>query len=364
MADIFDYLLWRGDQPLRRAPFTPADGAILAQLAYAPFADLPPEYWNDTLTLGEACGELANHPDLKERTLLKDDPRLIRTLAQCPRFAPMELADHADLFDAESDTQFSATTFRLGEGLWYLAFRGTDQTVTGWKEDFNMSFTLPVPAQTLAEKYLEAAALNLPGRFILGGHSKGGNLAVYAAAACPAEVRERIAKVYNFDGPGFDEPFLETPGYLELQDRIYTFVPEDSVFGLMLGHAETHTVVKSTSLGVLQHILYSWHFTPTGFEELETVSRGSKALDKTLKNWLAALTLEQREILVETLFGVLESPKLDDLRELGSSLPSAAKTMMESARSMDPDTKKALQQCLTALGKAARAGLWDTITGK
>jgi len=361
VSDLFNYLLWRGDLPLRRAPFTPADGAILAQMAYAPLADLPPEYWYETPTLGEACRELISHPDLQERTLLKDDPRLIRTLADCPRFAEMPLTDHADLLDEESETQFSATTFRLGEGLWYIAFRGTDETVTGWKEDFNMCFTLPVPAQTLAAQYLATAARKLPGRFILGGHSKGGNLAVYAAAACSDQVRERIAKVYNFDGPGFDQQFLETPGYKAAADRIETFVPQASVVGLLLGHIETHTVVKSGSLGPLQHSLYTWHFAPRGFVELETVTYGSKALDKTLKHWLKSLSMEQREVFVETMFSVLETGGVQDLRDFAENIPASAKALSTLVRDMDPQTRQIMLDCLKALGKAARNGLRDTL---
>ena len=354
MSDIFDYLYWRGDLPLRRSPFNPADGAILAQLAYAPFADLKPEFWQGSPTLGDACRELASHPDLQERTLLKDDPRLIRPLADSPRFSDMPLCDHADLLDEASETQFSATTFRLGEGLWYIAFRGTDETVTGWKEDFNMSFTLPVPAQALAEQYLRAAAGNLPGRLILGGHSKGGNLAVYAAAACPEEVRERIARVYNFDGPGFEDSFLETPGFRALQGRVETFVPQSSVVGLLLGHEETHTVVKSGSLGPLQHNLYTWHFAREGFVELETVTRGSQVLDRTLKNWLRSLTLEQREIFVDAFFSLLETGGVQDLREIPENLSASAKALPGVIRDMDPQTRKVLLDCLAALAKAAK----------
>ena len=361
MNDIFDYLLWRGDLPLRRAPFNPADGAILAQTAYAPFADLPPDFWRRGGTLGEACAALLELPDLPRRTLLRDDPRLIQALTQCPRFAEMPLTDHADLLDEQSETQFSASTFRLGEGLWYIAFRGTDETVTGWKEDFNMSFTLPVPAQTLAEQYLRTAAEQLPGRFILGGHSKGGNLAVYAAAACPDAVRERIAKVYNFDGPGFDAPFLETPGCKALQGRVETFVPQASVVGLLLGREEAHTVVKSGSLGPLQHSLYTWHFAPRGFVELETVTPGSRVLDKTLKNWLQNLTLEQREVFVETMFDVLEQGGVQDLRDVAENLPASAKALSVLVRDMDPQTRKVLLECLKALGKAARDGIRDTL---
>lgn len=179
MANVFDYLDWRGDLTLGLVPLCDVDALVLSRLSYLPLDGLvPPE----GATVGALMRQLLTS---KPPLLLPEDGRFIPALAASQRFCEMRIMDYVNQIDLESQTQFAAITVALGDGRHFVAFRGTDGTLVGWKEDFNMAFTCPVPAQRLAAHYAASAMLRFPGEFLLGGHSKGGNLAVYAAAFCP-----------------------------------------------------------------------------------------------------------------------------------------------------------------------------------
>ena len=232
MENVFDYLDWRGDLTLDLVPLCDVDAVVLSRLSYLPLDGLvPPE----GAPVGALMRQLlASKPPL----LLPEDGRFIPALAASQRFCEMWIMDYVNQIDLESQTQFAAITVALGDGRHFVAFRGTDGTLVGWKEDFNMAFTCPVPAQRLAAHYAASAMLRFPGEFLLGGHSKGGNLAVYAAAFCPAALQERIAAVYNNDGPGFDAEVIALPGYQRICARVQTFVPQSSIVGMLLEHEE------------------------------------------------------------------------------------------------------------------------------
>ena len=178
----------------------------------------------------------------------------------------------------------AALTVLLEDGSAFLAFRGTDGTLVGWKEDFNLSFLDVVPAQLEAADYVQTFAAGFSGPLRLGGHSKGGNLAVAGAALAGMKARDQIRSVWSFDGPGLNAYLLARPGYSELLTRIRSFVPKSSVVGLLLAHEEPYTVVDSDQEGLFQHDPYSWQVQGPGFVRLEEVDPGSRLIDRTLKN--------------------------------------------------------------------------------
>ena len=205
-----------------------------------------------------------------------------------------------------------------------------------------MAFTCPVPAQRLAAHYAASAMLRFPGEFLLGGHSKGGNLAVYAAAFCPAALQERIAAVYNNDGPGFDAEVIALPGYQRICARVQTFVPQSSIVGMLLEHEEAYTIIHSTGDGFGQHNLYTWEVLRDRFVTLETVTNGSRFLDRTLKQWLAGLEPEQRERTIDTVYHMLCETNAETLHELKENRFSRALALLRSAKGLDEDTRKLL----------------------
>lgn len=351
MANSFDYLFWRGDVPFSASPFNEVDGMLLSRLSYAPFELVGKE---NAVTVGAVCRALLQIENIEDKLLMRDDKRLLELMVESDRFKNLVLFEYVNRIDEESETQFSAVTLQLARGMFYVAFRGTDETLVGWKEDFNMSFTTPVPAQKLAVEYFERVARKVRGRFILGGHSKGGNLAVYAAAFCRQTTQRRIDLVENFDGPGFDEKVLETDGYKNVRSRISTYVPQSSVVGLLLGHEEEYTIVKSTNTGLLQHDTYSWEVERNRFVYLETVTDASKFLDYTLKEWIASMPPEKREKLVDTIYMILTETNAKTVKELGDNWILNTASALRTIRGLDDETRKVLAEAMRALAKGAK----------
>lgn len=314
--NLFDYLARRGAVPLSQAPPGPVDGLILSVLSYIPFGPLVPAGLEGAVPLGRAAGQwLALPESCRGRRACEENRRLLQALAGASRFSSLKLACAADRLAPDEESQFAALAVLLEDGSAFLSFRGTDNTLVGWKEDFNMSFLEIVPAQRAAADYVRDFARRFPGPLVLGGHSKGGNLAVFGAALAPVRCRDRIRAVYNFDGPGFTDYLLSQPGYWELLTRLHTFVPQSSVVGMLLTHEEPYTVVRSDRAGLFQHSPYSWQVEGEGFLCLERVTAGSRLVDRTLKDWLAALTPQQRERAVDALFTLLTSGRATHMDE-------------------------------------------------
>ena len=253
MATVFDYIQWRGDLPFSQDPPNAVDALIFSGLAYVKFVAE-----EEPVTLQEAAMAFFALEDHALRSRVQKDQDLLLAAAESKRFGQAKICMYRDILLPERETQFAAMTFLLDDGSMALAFRGTDNTLVGWKEDLNMSFQQTIPAQRLAQSYVRDAALEYPRPMHLCGHSKGGNLAVFAAARSSPMIQEHIVSVYNNDGPGFTEYLMGDPGYLAIVPKIRTFVPQSSVIGMLLGHEEPYTVIQSKSIGLLQHDLYTW----------------------------------------------------------------------------------------------------------
>ena len=220
-----------------------------------------------------------------------------------------------------------------------------------------MGFVCPVPAQQLAVGYLEEAAKGYDGEFLIGGHSKGGNLAVYSAAFCKKEIQPKIKTVWNYDGPGFDEKVLSKTGYKNICDRVRTFVPQSSVVGMLLSHEEEYTIVHSRNAGIMQHDIYSWDVERDSFSYLETVDNSSKFVDYTLKAWISDMDYEQREKFTDAIFEVISETNVSTLHELGENWFENTKTVLKSVKNLDEPTRKAVTQAIKLLAKSAGTGL-------
>ncbi|MCK9527009.1 MAG: DUF2974 domain-containing protein, partial [Limnochordia bacterium] len=270
------------------------------------------------------------------------------------RFSKLGLSGYTNQVDPDAEKQFAALVIRVLPQLSYVSYRGTDLSLAGWKEDFNMTFCTPVPAQVDAVHYLNSVADAIPGTLYAGGHSKGGNLAVYAAAFCRPEIQERVAFVHNHDGPGFDSCVLESDGYGGIAERVKTFIPQSSVVGMLLQHEEDYYVIRSTQVGLMQHDLFSWEVDRNHFVYLDEVTDHSKFVDRTLKSWLTKLSPEQREQFVDTLFAILEETKASTLKELTLNWHKNAGIVLKSFREMDDEMRHNLSQALGLLFEAAK----------
>ena len=345
---IYEYLNWRGDLTFDNVPLCEVDNLIFSAISYVDFSGVVSEELapvRPPVLLSITKNYLRTQPKFVQRMGLII-PRQIVTLmvraAKTPRFGLCRPSGYVNRICDEEQKQFSAISFRLPTGDIFVSFRGTDDTLVGWKENFNMSFMHPVPAQTEALQYLESVAAKTSGNIYVGGHSKGGNLAVFAAVKASRATRDRIIAVYNNDGPGFDRKFIEGDDYRQMSSRIHTLVPQTSVIGMLLEHEENYTVVKSNSTGLLQHNGLSWEVMGGSFVHLDEVDEESKSIDRSLKAWLETLSAEQRAQLVDNLYEALTSTNAKTLTEL-----SADKTKLVKAwNSMDSVSRSNLLKCI------------------
>ena len=315
LADMFDYLTWRGDIPFSAMGPNPVDGLILSNLSYINFSAATPHTPYSRVSLEQAAMLLLADRDAAKRVRVDHDLELLAAAAASERFRTVELGFYRDILIPEEDTQFAAMAFYLGDGSAYLVYRGTDYTLVGWKEDFNMTFLDHIPAQGLAVSYIEEFASLFTGPLHLGGHSKGGNLAIYAAAMADEAIQERIVDVVNYDGPGFMEHILRHPGYERMVPKIRSYLPQSSVFGMMLEREEPHTIIKSRQIGLLQHEPYSWEILGAGFVP-DTLKPDSLILDRALKSWLAKMSHEERSTFFDAVFGLLMTDNTIDIRDI------------------------------------------------
>ena len=239
MSDIFDYILWRGDLTFSQTGLNCVDSLIFSQMAYFPLDHLWGKDENGKVTIREAYKRLQEEEE-RGHTIqyhLERDRELFPAMAESRRFGNLVLMDFVNRIDTEIEKQFAAVTVKLLDST-CIIYRGTDNTLVGWKEDFNMSFSTPVPAQIDAVKYLQMISEKVQDALIVCGHSKGGNLAVYASLFCSDSVGRRIRQIYNHDGPGFDGRVVSRTRLLALAGKLHTFVPQSSVIGMLLDHED------------------------------------------------------------------------------------------------------------------------------
>ena len=357
MGNIFDYLTWRGDLTFTQDPPNAVDALIFSTLTYVGYgetAERPPESAASLRRCAEEFFALEN-PESRVRS--KKDMELLRCAAATARFGQCGLCLYRSVLLPEQETQFAAMTFLLDDGSMFLAYRGTDNSLVGWKEDFNMTFQQTIPAQRLAQEYIREAALAHTAPMRVAGHSKGGNLAVFAAARCSPTVRKRILTVYNNDGPGFTKYMIGDPGYNAIVPRIQTYIPQSSVIGMLLEHEEPFLVIRSKSVGIMQHDPYSWEVEGPHFLPVQEVTESSQFLDATIKNWFAGMTNRERNQLVEVLYGLLTTGEVENAADIFQ--PKNIRTYVK-ALSSDADMRHILStefQGLLEAAKKARAGM-------
>ncbi len=351
MANLFDYLKWRGDLTFTQDPVNEVDALIFSALSYIDYCDCPENTPDIPVRLRDAADDFFAQEDYTDHYRVKNDLELLQAASQTIRFGESKLSMYRSQLIPEQETQFAAMTFLLDDKTMFLAFRGTDNTLVGWKEDFNMSFRQTVPAQLLAVEYVREVAAEYSRPLYIGGHSKGGNLAVFSAARSSPMLQKRIRQVYNHDGPGFTNYMMGDPGYLAMVPRITTFIPQSSVIGMLLEHEEEFTVIRSKTVGLLQHDPYSWEVMGKSFLPVPEVTESSVFLDATIKAWFADMTDQDRNQLVDVMFGLLGTGGVDkalDIFQL-KNLRTYYKTLTS-----DESLRRVLSTEFTALLDAAK----------
>lgn len=375
MANIEEYLLWRGDLTVQQAPFNNVDNLILSNLSYLIFKGIVPELDNQKpsfldkitslfksddeshmqyITVHDAIASMNLAAEGKDRIRVSQDIQMGIKLAQTKRFGNMKLMCYVDKYDESIETQFAAITVLMEDKTAYIAFRGTDTSLIGWKEDFNMSFMDQVPAQKLALSYLKDVASIIKCPLRVGGHSKGGNLAVYSSLYAGKEIQDRIINIYNNDGPGFKSSVLQTEEYKQIQQKIDTIIPQTSIIGMLLEHEEEYIVIKSNETLIMQHDPYSWEVLGPDFIKMKETTSSSHFIDTTLRNWLNDMDSEKREKFVDILWEVLGATKAKTFTEMAEGLFANAVKIGKKINNLDAESKEVLSTALSMLIKSAK----------
>lgn len=326
-------------------------GRAVRALARAPFGEI---------TLGRVADALGPDDfDVRTGHTGLADPKLTQGLYQAvadsPRFASIRLNAYADRFSAEREMQFAAVTMLLDDGTLAVAFRGTDDTFVGWKEDFNMAFRYPVPAQQEAARYVCDIAQLWRGPIALLGHSKGGNLAVYAAINAPADVAARITAVYSLDGPGFPADIVRGKAYTAMTGRIRKVVPDASIVGMIFEAPEPCRVVRSDQSGPMQHLAFSWQVTDGDFDYLPDVAPSSRLFNRSLNEWLTSMSVTQRERVVDALFDILAASDTNGIFELLDTGLKAVPGMIGTFAGLSDEDRRHLIEAANLFIAASRA---------
>lgn len=351
MSTVFDYIDWRGDIPFSSVPLNEVDALIFSQISYIDFKKTVPSSPSakPVSFLAAAKRYMHIHRDAPADIGVIVPHEIVRVMthaARSRRFGEISVVGYVNRISDSEQKQFSAITFLIGADTCVVAYRGTDDTIVGWKESLNLSFLSPIPAQTEAVKYLESIANAFPTRTIYSvGHSKGGNLAVWAAVKCRSDVNERIKAVYNNDGPGFDGEFIQSEEYARTRERIFTLVPQSSVVGMLLEHEENYEVVQSTHTGLLQHNALSWEVMGGGFIHTDSITEESKRIDATLKGWLAELSHDKRKQIIDSLYEILSSTNAKTLTDLNADKLG----LIKAWNTLDGESRKFIRRCISLI---------------
>lgn len=339
---LVKYVKEYGDYTFMERPMNDVDSLVLCQLSYLKFDGMVPGLNENRASV--SMSQIAAHERYEnlyaDERYEKENRALFEAMASSKRYGKMKMNCFINIIEEQWETQFAAITYLLEDGTIYVCYRGTDENLIGWKEDFNMAFLSPIPGQAYSVKYLNIVTDRFPNDFYVGGHSKGGNLAIYASMECLNEVKERIIKIYCMDGPGFRPETLEKSEYASIADRVVKILPHSSLVGMIFQTDTNYKVVESRNLGLMQHDPYSWLIKDGEFVTVDEIHKGRKLSNDTLNEWVLKQEQETLKVFGETLFQVLYASGADNLIDLGKDWKKSLNGVLKALKEVDPETKK------------------------
>ena len=358
MPGVKEYIETNGARSFCDVPFGDADNLLLCQIFYMPFERVVSDSFADApVPFPTACNEVFAARDYKHKKLglmiPADASRNIMRMAIQPRFAEMKLVAVKEVLSADPAVQFAAGTFLLPDGTMVIVYRGTDDSILGWKEDLDMAIRKDIPSYQLALDYLEQAAAAFDGDIILCGHSKGGHVALYAALQTTDAIRDRIRTVYNNDGPGFyDYSLFHTPEYASILPRYRHLVPHSSFVGMMLSHDYDYTTVTSSlHLGPFQHDLKSWQIVNGELQTRPDVDTLAKITDVALSDIVTKITDVQASTVDTVANKLIEATGQVTLTDLAMHIGSAADGALKAWKAVEPQTKQVFKSAFSGAGE-------------
>ena len=351
MGNIMDYISWRGDLTFEQSKFNEVDNLILACFSYVNLDGIPAVAEQKGIELKNLAEEFMKLHTMEEleadKSFIRLAPFMMLEMAETNRFGNSVIRNYVNEIVTEAEQQFAVVEIVLEDGTSYVSFRGTDDTIIGWKEDFNLS-TGVVPAQERAVEYVRWVSENTSGMLRVGGHSKGGNLAIYGAVMCK-EAHEKILEVYSNDGPGFSKEFQELPETEEMMDKIIRIIPEYSIIGTLLEHEKDPVIVASSSKGLLQHDGFSWEVQGPALVRRDSLSRTALRFIEILHKWIDGMEMEQKKVLIEDLFATLQASGYENLSEVQSGGLKSLAAMVKRVEKFAPESRGMMQELLVAI---------------
>lgn len=344
MNTIITYLSKYGDKDFDEEPFNEVDSLILCQLSYLNYAPFVGSLADECP--GKPVREIFESEDYESLFLdywyKKNNHKLFERFVESKRFGETLLNFYEDIISEEREAQFSAITFVLPDKSVYLAFRGTDATLIGWKEDLKLAYSKPLRSQELAAGYMLDVSKTFSGPFRTGGHSKGGNLALYASMNVPYSVRDRLMDIYDHDGPGFRPEILDEGHFEELKDRVHKYIPKSSIVGIILEEQLQYDIIESFSVGALQHNTYTWKCKGCSLVRAKGFTGVMEMSEKTLNEWILSLSKEEVDAFIDTLFDILTASDATTLFDIVKNPGEALSSGFSAFKDLSEDTREAL----------------------
>ena len=351
MGNIMDYISWRGDLSFEQSQFNEVDNLILACFSYVNLDGISAVTKQKGIGLKKLTKEFMKLHTMKEleadKSFIRLAPFMMMEMAKSVRFGKCVVRNYVNDIVTEAEQQFAAMEIVLEDGTSYVSFRGTDDTIIGWKEDFNLS-TGVVPAQKRAIEYLQKISEHTDGMLRVGGHSKGGNLAIYGSVMCKS-AHEKILKIYSNDGPGFSREFQELPETKEMMPKIIRIIPEYSIIGTLLEHEKEPVIVASSSKGLLQHDAFSWEVQGPALVRRDSLNKTALRFIEILHKWIDGMDMEQKRLLIEDLFATLQASGYENLSEVQSGGLKSLAAMVKRVEKFAPESRGMMQELLTAI---------------
>lgn len=359
MSHIVSYVRRQQENTFFDVPFNEVDALVLSQFIYLKLDGIIPTVSEkkESVYLYEIADNMDYDKVFADERYRKDNIELFEAMADSKRYRRMQMNYFSDIVSVLAETQFSAMTVFLEDGPKVVIYRGTDETMVGWKEDFNMCFKEPVTGQSLSAMYLQQVSELIDGEFIVSGHSKGGNFAVYASMNVKEEIQDRIKNVFSFDSPGFRPEILESVDFNKIKDRIIKYLPQSSVFGMLFQSKENYQVVECFSVGLLQHNPYKWQIEENEFKKVEKLDKTSLFLNETFNEWLFGLEDEELQAFTEIWYNVMQEAKITTMLEVTRDPGKALGQIIDAIRETDDKTKEMAKELAHGLVEVAKENI-------
>jgi len=368
MNNIIDYINEYGDKTCLDREFCEADALALSQLSYLRWDKLIPPLFDDKgqdmdwVTLEDIYGSVDPEYVYRRELYHDENAQLLEAMVKSKRFSKMKCNYYLSDTRIAEDMQFAAMTMHMEGALPLVVFRGTDGTIVGWREDFTMAFSKPYAGAFMASKYVDMIAGRLTADFMVAGHSKGGNLAAFSAMSSRKEVRQRITDIYSFDGPGFRPEILAEYDYEAIASRVHKYLPQSSLVGIVLEGSQDYVTVKSHAVGgVFQHNPYKWCVQDCEFIKVDDIKKKSQIMHNSLNEWIMELEEDDIRLLIESLFGILESTDMQNIPDLLTNWKASLRAMKDTAFGIDKEKRKQLKKIIRLLLEAIYKSLMEQI---